>query len=358
MSHLPPIVAPQDVDSPWMTRALRAAGLAVEVASLRAVPVGTGQIGDTFRYTLTYASGAEAKAPRTLIAKFPSANEDSRKAARHFGIFKAEAYFYAELANSAGMRVPRPYLSLFDEDSHDFVLLLEDLGHLRAGNQMTGCSLAEARVVVREAARLHASHWDDPRLHSASWINRPSTAWGFYTTEQMHAVWPGFVERHGPSLAPEVMEVGRRLVEGFEQWNAPRSGPRCITHNDLRPDNLLLGEGEDPEVVVVDWQTMTFNCGAIDLGYFLSGALPPEVRRAHEGELLASYLVELSRCGVRGYGEADFMADYRHYAFTAAIMSIGSSMTVKRTERGDAMFRAMLTGAAQLVLDHDALAVL
>lgn len=358
MSTPPPIVEPQAVDAAWMTRALRAAGYAVELESLAVVPIGTGQIGDTFRYTPAYAGDVPPHAPRSLIGKFPAANEDSRRAARHFGIFKAEAYFYAELATSAGMRVPRPLLSLFDEATHDFVLLLEDLGHLRVGNQMVGCTLAEARVVVREAARLHASHWEDPRLYAADWIHRPRTAWGFYTAEQMRSVWPGFVERHGPGLAPEVFEVARRLVAGFDRWNAPRSGPRCITHNDLRPDNLLLGEGDDPEVVVVDWQTMTFNCGAIDVGYFLGGALPVEQRRACEPELLASYLDELARGGVRNYGEAEFMRDYRHFAFTGAVMAIGSSMSVKRTERGDAMFMAMLTGAARHVLDLGALDVL
>jgi len=355
MKSEPAIVTPAEVDCAWMTQALRAAGHAVEVVSLAALPIGTGQLGDTFRYTLEYAGDTPAGAPRTLVGKFPSSDEDSRNAARHFGIFRTEAFFYAELADAAGMRVPRPLLSLFDEDSHDFVLLLEDLGHLRVGNQMTGCTLVEARVVMREAARLHASHWDDPRLYAAPWIQRPHAAWGFYTAEQMRAVWPGFVERHGPRLAAEVLEVARRLVGRFERWNAPRNGPRCITHNDLRPDNLLLGDGDDPDVVVVDWQTMTFNCGAIDVGYFLGGALPPEVRHAHESELLAIYLDELARGGVRDYGATQFMRDYRHFVFTGAVMAIGSSMTVKRTERGDAMFLAMLTGAARHVLDLDAL---
>lgn len=358
MRELPLIVTPDRIDADWMSRALRTQGYEVVIAGLHARAIGTGQVGDTFRYTLDYRGTPPDIVPRTLIGKFPAADVDSRNAARHFGIFKAEASFYSHLAASAGMRVPRPYLTLFDEETHDFVLLLEDLGHLRSGNQMLGCTLAEARVVVREAARLHASHWEDPRLYAAEWINRPRTAWGFYTAEQMHAVWPAFVERHGPGLAPEVFEVARRLVAGFERWNAPRGGPRCITHNDLRPDNLLLGEGDEPEVVVVDWRTMTFNCGAIDLGYFLGGALPPALRRAHEQELIAGYLDELARGGVHGYGHPEFMRDYRHFAFTGVVMAIGASMSVKRTERGDAMFMAMLEGAARHVLDLDALAAL
>lgn len=354
-----PIVPPDAIDAPWLTAALRASGHDVEVRGVTTEQIGTGQIGDTFRLTLDYAGGPPAGAPRSVIGKFPSANAESRQAARLFRIYQAEALFYRELAATAGMRVPHPYLALFDEETHDFVLLLEDLGHLRGGNQMTGCTLAEARVVVREAARLHASHWEDPRLYASSWINRPETAWSFYTAEQMRGVWPGFVERHGPSLAPEVLDVARRLVEGFDRWNAPRGGPRSLAHNDLRPDNLLLGDRNGvPEVVVVDWQTMTFSYGASDLTYFLSGALPPDMRRAHEAEFIASYLEELARGGVRDYGEREFMRDYRHFSFTAAAIAIGSSMSVKRTERGDAMFMAMLEGAARHVLDLDALAVL
>ena len=88
-------------------------------------------------------------------------------------------------------------------------------------------------------------------------------------------------------------------------------GPRCLTHNDYRPDNMMFGgpQGGHP-VTVLDWQSFAYGAGPTDLAYFLAGAIPPELRRSHEGEFLALYLRTLERHGVSGYGMSDLK---RHY---------------------------------------------
>ena len=49
--------------------------------------------------------------------------------------------------------------------SGDFVLLLEDLGHLRIGDQVEGCSLEEARAVLRALAGLWSPYLQDGKRH-------------------------------------------------------------------------------------------------------------------------------------------------------------------------------------------------
>ena len=354
-----PILPPDRIDGAWMTRALAAAGIAAEVRGVTLSPVGTGQVADTARLAIDYAGPVPTGAPLSLIGKFPAANEESRSAAMMFNIYRNEALFYQRLAPSAGMRVPKPFLALFDEASHDFIVLLEDLGHLRPGDQMAGCTVDEARMVAREAARLHASHWQHPDLLSADWVLKPDAAWGFYTAEIMHDLWPGWVDRYSDRVSPEVFGVAKKLVENYARWNAPRPGPRAITHNDLRPDNMLFGrEKGDPGVVVVDWQTMTMGSAATDLAYFIGGALDRETRRRHEGELVSAYFEELQRNGVVGYALDDLVADYRHLSFVGAVMAIGASMLVKQTERGDRMFLTMLERAAHHAIDLKAVDLL
>lgn len=353
------IVEPGRIDAAWMSAALRAGGVEAAIAGVTLSPVGTGQIADTFRLAIDYRGARPPGAPATLVGKFPSTDAGSRAAARHFDIYRAEALFYRHLAASARMRVPHPWLVLFDDSSHDFVVLLEDLGGLRCGDQMRGCTLDEARAVTVEAARLHASHWNDPALLAADWIKRPAEAWGFYTTAQIEELWPRFEARFRARLDGEVFAVAERLARGFAAWSAPRARPRAITHNDLRPDNILFATAAgQPPLVVVDWQTMTFGTAATDLAYFLGGALPWETRRAHEPALLRRYHEELLAGGVTGYDFDDFMTDYRHMAYVGAVMAIGSSTLVKQTERGDAMFMAMLRGAAHHVIDLGALDIL
>jgi hypothetical protein len=46
---------PDRIDADRMSRALRAQGCEVTIAGLPAKAIGTGQVGDTFRYTMDYA---------------------------------------------------------------------------------------------------------------------------------------------------------------------------------------------------------------------------------------------------------------------------------------------------------------
>ena len=52
------------------------------------------------------------------------------------------------------VRVPRTYAAEVDESGGEFVLLFEDLGPCRQGNQLDSCSLADARHAIRPRHRL------------------------------------------------------------------------------------------------------------------------------------------------------------------------------------------------------------
>ena len=76
MKAAPDIRRPEAVDAAWLTRALQAGGVDAVVESFTAKPVGTGQIGDSVRFALTYARGGET-APASVVGKFPSADPTS-----------------------------------------------------------------------------------------------------------------------------------------------------------------------------------------------------------------------------------------------------------------------------------------
>jgi hypothetical protein len=111
-------------------------------------------------------------------------------------------------------------------------------------------------------------------------------------------------------------------------------------------------------VTIVDWQTLSFAPGGDDLAYFLAGALPPEQRRAHEGEFLERYLGGLQLLGVEGYALSDLQRDYAAGGFRLLATAMGGSMAVRQTDRGDRMFLQMVNSAAEHIYDHDALALL
>ncbi|MGZ6016185.1 MAG: hypothetical protein ACXWKM_10610, partial [Phenylobacterium sp.] len=86
--------------------------------------------------------------------------------------------------------------------------------------------------------------------------------------------------------------------------------------------------------------------------YFLAGALPAEVRRAHEAELLGLYLKTLTDLGVSGYAMADLKRHYARGGYLLFATAFFAAMIVTQTERGDRMFLQMLGSATEHMRDH------
>ncbi len=350
------IVTPDQVTPAWITQALHARGIDARVARLESEGVGTGQLGETRRFFLHYEGPTAPDAPRTVVGKFSSPNEVARKTGCEMGFYKSEVMFYRELSHRAGIRTPSVFVAELDPVTNDFVLLLEDLAPAKQGDQMRGCTIAEAQAALSEAARLHAAFWNDESLLTADWCYVPPGAQGFYTTALIEQSWDHVKKHYDGWLSPEVQDVCAKYVRNHAYWNRPRQFPKVFSHNDFRPDNMMFHPGQ--RVAVVDWQTSNFLGTGMDVAYFLGGALSREVRQANEQALLQGYHAELLALGVKDYSFEHLMADYRHYSFAVIAVAIAATLIVKRTERGDAMLMQMTIGGALQALDNHALDLL
>ena len=352
----PDIRRPEAVDADWLTAVLQAGGVDAVVEAFSAEGVGTGQIGDSVRFRLDYArSGADA--PVSLVGKFPAAGEESRRTGVALGNYLREVRFYQELAPKALIHTPRCWFTDVEPESGEFVLMMEDLAPAEQGDQLKGVSLEQARLVVAEAAKLHASHWGDDRLDALPWVSGSSAAPpSMVTREMVGALWQAFKDRYGPHLKPDWVAAGDWLSDRFLEFGAAHDGPRCLTHNDFRPDNMMFaGPRGGYPVTVLDWQSFAYGAGATDLAYFLAGALPGEVRRAHEPELLELYHDTLTGLGVTGYPMADLKRHYGRGAYLLFATAFFAAMIVTPTERGDRMFLQMLGSASDHLWEHGAI---
>ena len=352
----PDIRRPGAIDADWLTAVLRQSGVDAVVKGFRAANVGTGQIGESVRFKLDYARGGN-DAPASLVGKFPSSGEESRATGVALGNYIREVRFYQQLAPTALIHTPRCYFTDVDEATSEFVLMMEDLAPAEQGDQLRGVTLEQARLAVIEAAKLHASHWGDAGLDELPWVSNtkaapPSAA----TNEAVGGLWQGFKQRYGPRLQPGWADAGDRLTARFSAIAQQHDGPRCLTHNDYRPDNMMFGtaKGGYP-LTVLDWQSFAYGAGPTDLAYFLAGALPPDVRRAHEPAFLALYLETLTRHGVSGYGMDELKRHYGQGAYLLFLTAFFAAMIVTQTARGDAMFLQMIGGAVEHMRDHGAL---
>jgi hypothetical protein len=333
---------PEDVSASWLTAALGHAGVlrAGSVAGFVVEPVGTGQMGDSFRLRLELDPPG-APGPRSIVGKFTAADEQSRTTGISMRTAEVEVRFYQQIAPTLGASIARCYYADVDPATARFVLLLEDLDPREPGDQVAGCDVGQAAAALEEVAKIHAARWADPSLGALEWLNRRDETAAAALASVFPFLYQGFVERYGDRLAEPVVRVGDAFFPRMGDYFRERPEPRTVQHADYRVDNLLFGGPPDPTVAIVDWQTVTCGPGAADVSYFLGGSLPVEDRRRHEDDLLRHYHDVLCSSGVTGYAMEDLRLDYRRHAYAGLSMAVGAAMMVARTDRGDDMFLAM-----------------
>ena len=341
--------SPAEVTPAWLSETI-----GVEVTSVEWQAIGTGQVGDSARFSLTY--DRPDAGPATLAGKFAAADPTSRQTAVTHGLYAKEVAFYRELAPHLAIRTPRPLAAEVADDGATFVLLFEDLGPARGGNQLAGCSLDDALEAVRQVAGLHAPSWNNRGLIDRAWFEpRPGAL------DSLKAAYPYatqiFAERYADDLAPELMDVCRELSARSDRWFGREAGDRCLVHGDYRLDNMLFDiKGGAEPLGVLDWQTLQVGSGLTDLAYFLGAGVGTSLR-AHEDALIDAYLAAMAERGVK-LSRTDIWGDYRRGALHGVSTAVFSAAFVERTARGDAMFLDMARGACQLALDHDSLGAL
>lgn len=341
-----------DLTPAWFSDVLNA-----DVIEVMAAPIGVGLVGLNVRCQLV-GTGA----PPSVVVKLPSADPTSRATGVALRNYEREVKFYDQIASTVDIRVPRCHHSSWDAATGDFVLVLEDAAPCRPGDQIAGCTPAQADVALVQLARLHAPRWGDATLDEIDWLTRRDGPSIEFIAGLYRSFWPSFLERFGDSISLSQRMIGERLGDALPIWMTASQLPATVTHGDYRLDNLLFADDVDRDavgdtVIAVDWQTPGHGSALGDAAYFLGAGLLPELRRQHEEELVRGYHAELVAGGV----EVDWATcwhEYRLGSFGGVVMSVIAPMLVERTDRGDLMFRAMGSRHLQHAEDLDAVELL
>jgi len=351
---------PLELTPGWFNQLFEEIGIDAEVKGLSAKSIGTGQIGENVRFVFDYARKRDG-APATLVGKFPSGSEASLMTAKLLGHYEREVSFYRTFPKVAGRITPAALYTDYDPETNRFALIMEDMAPAEQGDQLAGCSAAEAERAMDAAAILHAAHWMDDSIEQYAWLQGTAAAPPpALSLEATIALWTGFKERYGPHLAKEDVDVGDAYTAALPRMqDTERPGPFALTHNDYRLDNMLFGKPGSPKpLAVVDWQTVGKGAPANDVAYFIGAGLTRDDRPKHEQALLRYYHARLQAEGVSGYSFEDLYRDYRYHCFYGMSVAFGAAMLVKQTERGDQMFLTMLRRHAAQARDNDALELL
>jgi hypothetical protein len=345
-----------DLTPAWLSAAL-ARGVAhrpgldgVEATAVGAEAVGTGQMGTTYRLTVTYAPGTPA-GPALLVAKLPV--DDPERRAVIADSFRKEVGFYTELAPTVDVETPGCWYGALSPDGTGFTLLLDDLAPARPGVQADGCSLDQARAAVRNLAGLHAPRWNDPTLGAYDYLPPIDEAGAAFLGQLHVTATETYLERYRDDLSRREAELLTAAAARTGSWLTARPEPSALTHGDYRLDNLMFHP--DGRVSALDWQTPTVAPPLRDLAYFLGTSLTVEDRRAHEWDLVALYHEALVERGVHGYDAGRCFGDYRFGMLQGPLITvIGSEFaTAERTAGADGMFLAMTHRSCAALDDLD-----
>ena len=282
------------IDPAWLQSVFQSAGLDLPtIKGTRIEPLGQGNTGVTVKVLLEYETQGAAKfsaAPASVVCKFHPPDQERLDHARSNGVFQIEANALKLLAEYSEAAVPECYFVAVAEDGGTFNLVSEDLSvSCELGDQIAGCSIADAEATVLELAKLHRQFWKEPLLNDLDWV-RPRPEIPENTYELLK-------ERLTSILDAEQCETVKESVPLVLDWLKMRPINRTLIHSDCRVDNILFDRRDlgSSKAYLIDFALVTIGDATADVAYFLTSSVSTEDRLACEMDLLALHTREIAK---------------------------------------------------------------
>lgn len=337
-----------ELSAPWLTTALRStntidAATSVSENTWELLGAGEGFIGDLARVSLSYEGGS---GPATAVVKVPTRKEENRGFGLIAGQYENEVRFYNDLASLVDVRIPTPYFAAMEDNPRSSavvervldvlpervtvwllprlvaaagksdrraLVMMEDLGDARVGDQVGGASIEDAQAAIDVLARFHAIFWGAPQL-KLPWIARQDD-----TVLVTHALYkralPVFEDRFRDRINSETRAVLDAITDrGPALLRRICQGPLTLVHGDFRMDNIVFFDdapADSPHRAgLIDFQAIRVGHPLTDFAYFLRPNMDPDLADEHEAALLHRYHDALVRNGVTNYPFEALERDY------------------------------------------------
>jgi aminoglycoside phosphotransferase (APT) family kinase protein len=266
------------------------------------------------------------------------------------GMGEREAQFYADVAPTIDLLVPRCHYGASD-DVNSFVLLLEDLGTRGcqfASNGEWGVTADAGAVALAQLARFHARfERADERSRVAPWLANERTSMSEATSGLMRHV----LDENAGTLSSDYTAIGELYVEHhawFDHiWHA---GPSTYIHGDTHIGNVYLDDGR---VGFLDWGLSRVSTHLRDVSYFMTMSIDVEARRAHERELLQGYLDALRAAGGVDMAFDDAWEAHRLHASYTVVATFLAYMPTYAASDGVGLGNALLARSDAALADLD-----
>jgi Ecdysteroid kinase-like family len=347
-------VVPEEITREWLTAALRERHPGVNVTDVRVVDVLQGT-STKIRVHASYdRAGENARLPQSLIVKggFESHSPSMKE------MYRNEMRFYRDVLPHVAILSPACYYAGSDPDSHQSIVILEDLctRGIRFLHAQQPQNEAQVARRLEAMARYHAQSWDSPEFRAGGrfdWIGGRHEGWSLVYQDRYlePEVWQHYMDSpRGAAVSRELhdrdwMRGALAYLGRYHQQFAP-----CLCHGDTHLGNLYEEPDGAPgffdaQVARMPWQ--------FEVTYHLICALDIADRRRSEQALLRHYLGALAAHGVDAPSFARAFEAYRREIVYGLFIFLINE-TRFQTEAVNTAYTARFGAAA---LDHDTVAL-
>jgi len=342
-----------DVTATWLTEHLAKGvrgGAAFSVAQLG----GTTGTTDRQRIVVEWNDAAkEVGLPANLFIKSSPLTAKNRVMVGALDMAVNEVHFYNDAAASLKGVVPKAWFAYAGIGAR-FLIVLGDI--VADGGRPYAladrCEIDHARGLIDAFADLHSQFWNSPRFTrdlrwARTWSRRP----GYAVLKQFYSRGrAGALKLGRPEVTPAVRAVSAALdAHADAYYREFESGPLTLLHGDSHLGNTFsTGDGRSG---LLDWQVVWQGPGLREVSYWMTTGLEPDMRRAHESELLERYLEGLRAGGVSDVPSYD-NAFQRYRLFSAEAWD-ATAMTInwpglQDEENAEASWRRACAAVADL----------
>ena len=310
---------------------LDAASLTAEVLSeatgtdrdrIRAVVVLSSHRGSADRACIGVEAEPGADLAPTLFVKLTPSTFGVRLWSALGRLAEKEVHFYLDAAPTVAGLVPRCFGAAFDARTGRSLIVLEDLAARGCTfpTVATGCTSDQAHAVALTLGLIHRAFWSSPRFDGdLAWFKTRRNPWTVMEGQLVRTFLRRLPGRYNAAIPADVRRSCQVLVDRPGVVRQYLKGmPRTLIHNDSHPGNMYF---DGPSDGMLDWQEVSYGPPVHDVGYFMVMGLSPDVRRAHERDVLRTYLDALGPGeGVPSWDVA--WTAYRAVAATAFTSSV------------------------------------
>ena len=280
----------QEIDASFLGEHL---GLDIHEFHYERIGADRGMLGEIYKVAIESSTGS-----RKVVAKFSAPRKEALDNAKRGGTHERELRCYDELLSTTPVSIPEIFASWFDEKSSEYLILQEFIEFDQSVDQIDGITVAQSKLVIEEAAAMHAHWWEHSGLAELEWLPRLNdTRRRTNLTTVTRLGWNPLTEilDEGGLSYPKVS--GDSLADEIDDMLCDLStSASTLIHSDLRADNLLFNTVGDG-VMLVDWQGCSFGPSSFDITYHMIQSLSVDDRRQHETELLNYYVNSLEFFG-------------------------------------------------------------